>query len=634
MAAQLARRCPCRWLFSAVVPAASVAPTCALAPRGKMIVRVLPRQSVLLLHTLNFSGPKDNEEMQISSKLTNSETFKKLISAATTTKDVLAFSTEHPINAFTASHIIIRLSCLVTKGNQDTEEIVNDKRFKLLLLCLGENISQVWNSTLVQLLKSCYYLDSTMKEFKVVEQEVCWRLKRFSINHLSSLASFLASSKWVENHNDLLKDLVSSLELRWTEIEDVKTVVMLMSKVGQLSPVLMERLEDKALQLAENFSSQDTRKVMQAFVRQNRRSLPVLRALSYHLAQHHSELDVSTIMDLLFACGKLNFFQSQLLEKLASDLLSQVSEITPVNVVFCLRSFATIRWFSLPLVDAFTQYILTNADQFSPLQLCSIVLSFAHLNFQPTESNNFFDLVDQKVSGLLTTLNPQPLVGLVWSLCVLQRAKAPYLQSVLGPAFHEHLLCKAKDTSKKGQQFKVKIMQINATALLEFPEYECPSLPPQILQALAPQEYIKPTPLQNDLCRVLQKVLGDETKWRFRVDTIYGWQLIAEVLLNSDNQPIPLKNFVAPHLFASEGTKELPPHTRRMAFLHWDLPNFIRQSRDLVGHLTMARRHLEAAGFIVVEIPCYEFQEQKSEWQKDAYIKGKMSKAIAEEVAK
>lgn len=37
----------------------------------------------------------------------------------------------------------------------------------------------------------------------------------------------------------------------------------------------------------------------------------------------------------------------------------------------------------------------------------------------------------------------------------------------------------------------------------------------------------------------------------------------AEVLLNSDNQPIPLKDFVAPHLFSSEGTELLPPHVRR-----------------------------------------------------------------------
>ncbi|XP_006037285.1 FAST kinase domain-containing protein 4 isoform X2 [Alligator sinensis] len=633
MAAQLMHRC--RWLFSVVVPAASAAPTCMLAPWGKkVIVRVLPRLSVLPLYTLNVSGLKDNEPTQMGDKRLSSQKLKKFLSVATTTEEVLDLSKMYSVDASMASQIIIKLSQLAAAGNEDTERIINDKRFELLFLCLSQNISQILNWTLVGLLKSCYHLDSTMEKFEIVKQEVYYRLKHLSVKQLSSLASFLASSKQTQNGNNLLKDLVINLELRWTEIEDVSTVVTLMSQVRQFSPTLMKRLETKALQLAENFTSQETQKMIQALALQNQRYLPLLRALSYYLAQNRSELHVGAIVDLLFACGTLNFSDSHLLEKLASDLLAQVPKITPLYVVRYLRSFATLRWFSLPLFDATTQYILTNADQFSPLQLCSIVQSFAYLNFQPTERDSFYNLVDQKISGLLTTLSPELLVDLVWSLCMLQQVKVPYLQSVLGPAFEEHLLHKANDTSHKGQTFKVKIMHINATALLECPEYKCPSLPPQILQALAPRDHRKPTPLQSTLLCVLREVLGDEDKWRIRVDTIYGWQLTAEVLLNSDNQPIPLKDFVAPHLFSSEGTELLPPRARRMAFLPWEFSNFCHQNKDLLGGFAMARRHLQAAGFIVVEVPWYEFQEQKSDTQKIAYIKGKMSKAIAKEMAK
>ncbi|KYO43758.1 protein TBRG4 [Alligator mississippiensis] len=621
--------------LSVVVPAASAAPTCMLAPWGrKVIVRVLPRLSVRPLNTLNISGLKDNEQTQTDNKHLSSQNFKKFLSVATTPEEVLDFSKVYHVDASKASHIIIKLSKLAAAGNEDTARIINDKRFELLFLSLSQNISQILNWTLVGLLKSCYHLDSTMEKFEIVKQEVYYRLKNLNVKQISSLASFLASSKQIQDGGNLLTDLVINLELRWTEIEDVSTIVTLISQVGQFSPALMERLENKALQLAESFTSQETRQMMQALALQNQRCLPLLRALSYYLAQNRSELHVDTIVDLLFACGMLNFSHSRLLEKLASDLLAQAPKITPVYVVRYLRSFATLRWFSLPLFDATTQYILTNADQFSPLQLCSIMLSFAHLNFQPIERDSFYNLVDQKISGLLTTLSPELLVDLVWSLCVLQQVKVPYLQSVLGPAFHEHLLHKANDTSHKGQTFKVKIMHINATALLECPEYKCPSLPPQILQALAPRDPRKPTPLQSTLLWVLHEVLGDKAKWRISVDTIYGWQLTAEVLLNSDNQPIPLKDFVAPHLFSSEGTELLPPHVRRMAFLSWEFSNFCHQNKYLLGGYTMARRHLQAAGFIVVEVPWYEFQKQKSDTQKIAYIKGKMSKAIAKEMAK
>lgn len=60
----------------------------------------------------------------------------------------------------------------------------------------------------------------------------------------------------------------------------------------------------QALQLAESFTSQETRQMMQALALQNQRCLPLLRALSYYLAQNRSELHVDTIVDLLFACGE------------------------------------------------------------------------------------------------------------------------------------------------------------------------------------------------------------------------------------------------------------------------------------------------------------------------------------------
>lgn len=37
----------------------------------------------------------------------------------------------------------------------------------------------------------------------------------------------------------------------------------------------------------------------------------------------------------------------------------------------------------------------------------------------------------------------------------------------------------------------------------------------------------------------------------------------AELVLDSDNKPLPVRDFSAPHLSHSEGTKQLPPGARR-----------------------------------------------------------------------
>lgn len=99
----------------------------------------------------------------------------------------------------------------------------------------------------MNLLKSLNFLglERSKRETHSVEQEVRWRLRRLSFKHLASLAEQMAAGTPRGDQSNLLSDLVKHLELRWTEIEDPKMVVTLISKVGALSPPLMDRLEDK-----------------------------------------------------------------------------------------------------------------------------------------------------------------------------------------------------------------------------------------------------------------------------------------------------------------------------------------------------------------------------------------------------
>ncbi|NXN42608.1 FAKD4 protein, partial [Rhinoptilus africanus] len=601
MAARLVQRCCWRHL-GAFVSTPSALPASLLVPAGKAVMaRALPQAPFALFHTSSPSSWADGfsvKEQVEEGGNPEHRVIRELIETATSPQELLQLSGLHDLNSNQASLIISQLSRLAAEKKLETESILQDARFQQLISITDSQISQVWNNTLVNLLKSLYSLgmDSSRREMQSVEQEVLWRLRRLTFRQLASLAEFLAVRQGKESK--LLNEVIKKLELRWTELEGTRSVVTLMAKVGHVSPALMDRLEDKALELAEQFNPDDIQKIMLALAYQNRRCVPLLRALSYHLIQKHPELSLNILMDLIFAYGKLNFHQPQVFQKIATDLHPHVAAMTPVEVTRCIRSFALLKWLSLPLCEAIAQYALDNTKQLSVTHLCSIILSFARLNFQPSGNEDFFNMVHEELQDQLDNLEPHGLTDLVWSLCVLQQARAPYLQRVLAPQFHTRI---RGDQSLKAQNLRLKLMHINAAARLESPDYRGPFLPAEMLSAVEPAGE-KVTLLQSSLREALAGVLGSRDNGRFDVRTIYGWQIDAEMVVNNENKPLPLKDFAAPHLLRSEGTKPLPPGARRVAFLRWEFPNFSNRSKDLLGRYAMARRHVQAAGFLVVDV--------------------------------
>ncbi|XP_044908029.1 FAST kinase domain-containing protein 4 isoform X4 [Felis catus] len=394
---------------------------------------------------------------------------------------------------------------------------------------------------------------------------------------------------------------------------------------------LLHLVDSQCLELVERFGPDELRKVLVTLAAQNRRSVPLLRAVSYHLVQKPFPLTKGMLLDLAYAYGKLGFHQTQVLQRLAADLLPHVPSLTSGEVARGAKSFALLKWLSPPLFEALAQHVVDRAHTVTVPHLCNVLLAFAHLNFRPEREDKFFGLVHEKLGPKLQSLHPALQVDVVWALCVLQQVQGEALRAVLCPELHARFL---GSESPKDQSTFQKLLHISATAQLEHPEYTGPLLPasdwaPWLLACDG-----KATPLQKELRDTLRGLLGSPSRGSFAVATQYGWVLDAEVLLDTDGQFLPLRDFVAPHLTPPSGTQPLPPGAKRLAFLRWEFPNFSSRSRDLLGRFALARRHVRAAGFLVVDVPYYEWLELKSEWQKGAYLKDKMRKAVAEELAK
>ncbi|XP_039224750.1 FAST kinase domain-containing protein 4-like, partial [Crotalus tigris] len=230
------------------------------------------------------------------------------------------------------------------------------------------------------------------------------------------------------------------------------------------------------------------------------------------------------------------------------------------------------------------------------------------------------------LDGQLSSLNPSLLVDLVWSLCVLQQAEAVHFQSVLVPRFYSGFF---GNWTPARQNAWLKLMHINTTAQLESPGYAGPFLPSDKLSLQDLGVTRTPTSLQTDVNAVLTKLAGEEAKLRFNVDTPYGWKLDAEMVLDSENNPLPVAELEA----SSVGQPSVEAGGRRLAFLLWEFPNFSSRSKDLLGRFVMARRHIQTAGYVVVEVPYHEWFNLNTDWKKTQYLKDKIQKSVARDLA-
>ncbi|XP_053743609.1 FAST kinase domain-containing protein 4 [Synchiropus splendidus] len=613
------------------------APASRFHSPGSVLTELLPSSSRRAVSARFMSDPSATASEDRYDAFLPFTPLDKKVDVMTIPEDILLAWVEHEGNGNQGANAFIKWTKLVLKARESGKEqpdAMTDPRLKDIMNVVSKQISTVWNNNLVFLLQSLWTLNSphTTTFLSSVQNEVLWRIRRLSYKQLGLLVNVGLHRKGQQDAA-IVNSALKQLELRWTEISDAKTVSALMSKGKYLSPTLMDRLEDKALELAEGFSGEEIRRVCASLAALGRRSVPLLRALSYHLVQRPtSEFTIPLIMDVAYAYAKLNFHQSQMLQRLASELLLRISELTPADVTRFSKSLGFLKWQHVPLFEAFAEHFIENSDKYSSPQFCNLIMAFARLGFQPSKGEEFYSKVHAVLEGSLSGLEPSLQTDVVWSLCVLQQARPSYL---LPLTQQKHISALSDGRPAPVEGHRLKLLHIAATLDLEHPDptRSCPL--PSLAALCIPAGASTVTPMQSSLRTALQSLVGERPEaLRTGVETVHGWTIDGEVVVDCESKPVDLTEMKAPHLPAGGGDQGLPDGARRLAFVAWDFSSFSSKSKELLGRFVMMKRHLQLAGFLIVEVPYYEWLELKTDWKKISYLKDKMGKVVAEDMAK
>lgn len=245
MAVRLMKRCTCL-----LREATRLVPT--VAPVGRLRLAGVSCKTL----TSSVSSPSSGSlaellgKEQVFTPYPEHQELDFLIEKASRPEQLLELlGSDHSLHHNHAALILIRLSYLLSEKPKEKALLAEDVRFQRLVKLVDSQITCVWHGTLVKLLRSLYtlVLPQISKELQSVEQEVRWRLRRLKYKHLVFLAESCASFMKEQHSQELLAELLMHLERRWTEINDSRTLVTMMTMAGHLSESLMNHLEDKGL---------------------------------------------------------------------------------------------------------------------------------------------------------------------------------------------------------------------------------------------------------------------------------------------------------------------------------------------------------------------------------------------------
>lgn len=545
---------------------------------------------------------------------------------ANTVDKLLSYAEKIDMEGKHAIYILQQLNKWIEDGQTNLDEFSNDIRFLTVCDTLRKDCQRMTHSSVLFALRNLLEIGMP-PESEVVrfyENEVLWKARKMNLKALITCLTFQKHYQHTELQISVLKEIIQIIQKRWFEIVDASDVIRLLHHSDLFDEDFLSKVEDRLLELMKDMNIVELHKVLLCFSQLNRRATPILKAISYHINQRSNKLDIKQLINTLFALNVLTFPDSVLLEKLSSDLLTEIPKISkPQLMSTLLISIGQLSWRDKNLLEACSEWLMKNIDICRSQELAAYIITLAKVNYYPTEIDKIFQLILSQFSEK-NIENKKVWLDIVWSLAILKKATADHLATVLKPSFYQSLI---ESDSYHSNISKLKLLNIQSVAVIEHP------LNPMLVGVDKHKFDYKQTKKDDEkqLSKSVLLALSDFIPvGKYMVvyqDTSMGNFIDAEFIVDVNGKPQAIEMYGV-RSGLSNICKPLPDNFFRIALITWDFKDFTLDNQELKGINALYVRLLKKIGYSVVEIPHTEYSDKLTPVKKVQYLQKKILQTI------
>ncbi|XP_058471394.1 FAST kinase domain-containing protein 1, mitochondrial [Solea solea] len=350
------------------------------------------------------------------------------------------------------------------------------------------------------------------------------------------------------------------------------------------------------------------------------RLLQTLNQCGHERLQTADRIDL-VLEELRYVTGE--WFEEMLLQETMVTLQRMMDQINGTNVLEVALFLTRMNHLCPPLMDRMANVAIKDIDKIHYSATYTILLPFTVLNYDPAQSEEFYEVCIQHFTPHIKSFDPHMLVLLAYTLAVADYFPEELVREIFSIDFLRKLDSQLETLPDSlNMRTRLRLMELNRAVCLGCPEFQVPWFHDLYCQQIQKNGNVTVSPVQQQIHKMLAEVLGGINCVRVAVVTPYFYTADFECILDKHLRPLPYSNLSTLQI-SEQGkvqwetsslenvTHELPAGAQRVVVDFLDSRCFCKNSHHMKGATLMRKRHLEILGYRVVQIPHFEWNSME-----------------------